>query len=216
LAFSESGGFSLFEGIDLITYHGWAVTRTGLPLGVGGPDEFEQWSRAEAALFEHLKGEVEKLDESVRSCFFFNDGFNGMWSVAVTGQFNHRRDAIMDMYRWLADHGPGSYGLLFVRDDEDPRSSEFYEWRVWRLSRGKLHEFDDLYISPHFPTLEGSWDPFTWKGEPVPGNCRSCEGSGICIGCSGRRRRSMECSTCVGNGKCLDCNGTGMARSLTR
>ena len=207
---------SHFRGNCLATYHGWVVTRTGLAPGKGGPAEFEAYNRTEDALFKHLRDEVERLDESERNCFFFNDGFNGMYSMMLAGQFNHRRDAILDIFRWLAEHGPGSYGLLFVRDDEDPRGIEFYEWRVWRLARGKLREFEDLYLSPEIPTTEGSWNPFTWLGKPVPGNCRSCEGSGTCVGCLGRRQRSIECATCVGNGKCIDCNGTGMIGALPR
>lgn len=200
----------------MATYHGWVVTHPGLRLGQGGPEEFETWNRSEDALFEQLKGEVARLDELERNCFFFNDGFNGMWSMMVTGQFNHRRDAVLDVFRWLAEHGPGSCGLLFVRDDEDPRGMEFCEWRVWRLARGKLREFEDLYLSPEFPTTEGSWDPFTWRGKSVPGNCRSCEGSGTCAGCFGRGQRSIGCPTCLADGKCIDCDGTGMIGSLAR
>src|SRR6266705_2560230 len=108
-----------FEGNRVAEYHGWAVAHTGVRFGKG-PEAFEAHERGEDALFQGLKEQVGRLDESVRNCFFFNDGFNGMRSVMVTGRFNHRRDPILDIFRWLAERGPGSHGLLYVSDDEDP------------------------------------------------------------------------------------------------
>ena len=81
--------------------------------------------------------------------------------LTVMACFNHRQDAVIDLFRWLAANGPGSYGLLYVHDDEDHRPDGDYEncFRVWRLVRGTLTEHDDPFLSPLIPTVEDPFDP---------------------------------------------------------
>lgn len=50
---------------------------------------------------------------------------------------------------------PGSYGLLHLRDDEEPAHDN--EVRVLRLARGNVTQHTELLLSPCIPTLE---DPF--------------------------------------------------------
>ena len=78
--------------------------------------------------------------------------YNGVESFQISGQHNHRSDYVIDIFRWIAEHGPGSYGLLYVSDDEDAHHSEVF--RVWRLARGELTVHDDPFLSPRIPTLE--------------------------------------------------------------
>jgi hypothetical protein len=70
----------------------------------------------------------------------------------------------VDVLRWLAATGPGSYGLVYVHDDEDvgdagrlrgrdgtDRSNEF---RVWRLLGGTVEELADPFLSPIVPRID--------------------------------------------------------------
>jgi hypothetical protein len=58
---------------------------------------------------------------------------------------NHRGDAVIDLFRWIARNGRDCYGVLFVRDQESAHDNEF---RVWRLARGSLTEHSDPFLSP--------------------------------------------------------------------
>ena len=54
----------------------------------------------------------------------------------------------------------GSYGLLYVLDDEDYQDGDYQnEFRVWRLVRGALEERSDPFLSPFIPTVEDPYDP---------------------------------------------------------
>ncbi|MEU1326663.1 Imm7 family immunity protein [Streptomyces microflavus] len=67
------------------------------------------------------------------------------------------RIALMDSpYEHVAEVAPGSYGLLHVRDDEDPGHEN--EVRVLRLVRGRITQHTETLLSPCIPTVE---DPFT-------------------------------------------------------
>lgn len=193
----------------MFKFHGWVVTHTGARLR-GVREDFEKYDKEQRDLFEALKGQVRQLEEHMQNCFFFNDGLNGMYSMMATGLFNHRREVVLDVFRWLAENGHGSYGLVYVWDDEDPRGTEFYEYRVWRLAKGQFEEFDDLILSPGYPIRHDPSDPFTWEKKAVPGNCQTCNGSGTCIACRGRGERSIVCTACRGNRACSTCGGRGM------
>src|SRR5690349_12209888 len=39
---------------------------------------------------------------------------------------NHRGSAVWDMLQWIAENGPGSYGLFYVHDDEDQNGFTHY------------------------------------------------------------------------------------------
>ncbi len=86
--------------------------------------------------------------------------YNGCDSLMIAGQHNHRGDYVIDLFRWMAANAPGSYGLLYIRDDEDShRGGDFTNvFRVWRLCRGTITEMDDPFLSPAISTVEDEYD----------------------------------------------------------
>ena len=76
-------------------------------------------------------------------------------SLACTVCRNHRYERVFEVFRWLADHVPESYGVLYVRDQESGSANAF---RVWRLARGRLTEHEDVLLSPCIPTIEDPYD----------------------------------------------------------
>src|SRR5215467_2984439 len=50
---------------------------------------------------------------------------------------------------------PGSYGLLYVWDDESNQHPN--EFRVFKLARGRVTEHSDVLLSPVIPALEDVW-----------------------------------------------------------
>ena len=130
----------------MFEYHCWATLRND-PHNVDGPN---------------LDRLVEELRHRIHT---FGDGFgvtdlraiNGQFRVWVSGSPNHRHDQIFGLFQLIAEMAPGSYGLLYVWDDEhEPYDNEF---RVWRLLRGRVEEMADTFLSPCIPTIEDPYDP---------------------------------------------------------
>jgi hypothetical protein len=86
--------------------------------------------------------------------------YNGCDSLHIVGQHNHRSGYVIEVFQWIANHAPGSYGILYIRDDEDSSLGSDYSncFRVWRLRRGKLEEMADPFLSPVIPTVEDMCD----------------------------------------------------------
>jgi hypothetical protein len=81
---------------------------------------------------------------------------NGDWHLWLAGLHNHRDEGVIDLFRGVAATAPGSYGLLYVFDDElgDGRDDARNSWRCWVMKRGEVSETEDALLSPHVPTVE--------------------------------------------------------------
>jgi immunity protein 7 of polymorphic toxin system len=75
---------------------------------------------------------------------------------------NHRgvEPTPLRLLYWLAERGPGSFGLVYVHDDEDTKRGHDRSnaVRAWRLLSAQVSELDDPFFSPIMPTL----DPNEW------------------------------------------------------
>ncbi|MFC8531539.1 Imm7 family immunity protein [Nocardia sp. NPDC057227] len=69
---------------------------------------------------------------------------SGTWGPALVG-----------LFRRIGELAPGSYGLLYVHDDEDPEYAGVF--RVYRMVRGAVTVGTDELLSPVIPMLE---DPY--------------------------------------------------------
>ena len=75
---------------------------------------------------------------------------------------NHRDAPLWSMIDWIAEHGPGSYGLFHVQDDEDDGSrpgahagSDFSNvFRVYRILDGRVEELPDPFFGNIVPGIE--------------------------------------------------------------
>ncbi|GHI03915.1 Imm7 family immunity protein [Streptomyces cellostaticus] len=94
---------------------------------------------------------------------------NGEPYIHLGGHSHHRSAPdVFALFDHVAAIAPGSYGLLHVRDDEDPGHEN--EIRVLRLARGTLTEHTEPLLSLCVPTLE---DPFTGWAPLTSGTCPS-------------------------------------------
>ena len=132
----------------MFEFHGWASVNYDTH-DTDADLQDECWSLVE----EHVR---TLGSEHVRT-----QRYNGCDSLHLAGQHNHRTDYVIDLFLWLATHAPGTYGLLYVRDDEDNSRGGDYsnEFRVWKLCRGTLTELKDPFLSPCIPTVEDGYDP---------------------------------------------------------
>jgi hypothetical protein len=130
----------------MFQYHGWARLNND-PHNVNSPN---------------LDRLVEELRQRIHT---FGDGsgvtdlrvITGRFHVWVSASPNHHLDQIFGLFQLIAEMAPGSYGLLYVWDDEhEPYNNEF---RVWRLLRGRVEEMADSFLSPRIPTIEDPYHP---------------------------------------------------------
>ena len=68
---------------------------------------------------------------------------------------NHRSpdvEAVIEFFEEIGKKAPGSYGILYVWDDEVLNFDD--EFQVGKLVRGNFEFVKDHYLSPRIPTLE--------------------------------------------------------------
>ena len=159
---------------------GWAVVRCSREPyrqvleehGEGSPELLEALERVddevqaqEVELLARLKSFLVKerlgLDWHIGQRMYHSCGV-----LTFTSSSNHRGQTPgpVDLLRWLAEQGPGSYGLVYLHDDEDVGDAGrargrdgtdcSNEFRVWRLLAGKVEELDDPFLSPIIPRLD--------------------------------------------------------------
>ena len=123
-------------------YHGWAMIRDT----VGEESEGEQLDQI-----------YQLLEERVKSYNWVLGLMDLRWvnlypHLSVAGLNNHYTnyaDEVFEIFNYIAEIAPGSYGILYTIDSD-------YEnkFRVYVLSRGKLKEHDDPFLSPFVPVVE--------------------------------------------------------------
>ena len=82
---------------------------------------------------------------------------NAQYMLCLAGLANHRgtlEDDLICVFREIGEKAPGSYGLLYISDDEN--SEHDNEFRVGRLVRGQFKFVKDPHLSPRIPTIEDS------------------------------------------------------------
>ena len=57
-----------------------------------------------------------------------------------------------DLYNYIAEIAKGSYGLIYLHDDENPEKDN--QFQVYILVRGQIRLSEDLFLSPLIPTVE--------------------------------------------------------------
>jgi hypothetical protein len=78
---------------------------------------------------------------------------------------NHRGSPFWSMLEWIAEHGPGSYGLFYVHDDEDEGKwpmrktgiDQSNVFRVHRILNGRVEELPDPFFDDIVPNIEPAW-----------------------------------------------------------
>lgn len=130
----------------MFEYHGWATVRE---------DTYNIDDGRLVGIVEELRRTIDTFESG--SGVTDVRWVNGNCMVWFAGCPNHRCQDVFGLLPWLAERAPGSYGLLYVRDDESPEFAN--EFRVWRLLRGRVEEKADPFLSPCIPTIEDEFDP---------------------------------------------------------
>ncbi|MFC4033686.1 Imm7 family immunity protein [Streptomyces polygonati] len=131
----------------MFEYHGWIKV---LESASAGDDHYDDARLRE--IVEGIKGRIREIDSPYLLDLWW---MNGGAFVHFGGFPNHRDEEILEFFREVGERAPGSYGLLHVRDDEDPEYGN--DVLVTRMARGQVSQHADSLLSPCIPVLE---DPF--------------------------------------------------------
>ena len=126
--------------------------------------EYHGWANIREDTFFIEEDNISNIIESIRHYILnlkWNSGIldiipvNGEYHLILSGFSNHSfvEKDIIELYNFVAKISPGSYGLLYVRDDEDTNGND-NRFRVFVLSRGNLCERKDPFLSPFIPVVE--------------------------------------------------------------
>ncbi|WP_273322136.1 Imm7 family immunity protein [Vallitalea guaymasensis] len=126
-------------------FHGWAVIR-----------------ETPKVIDEENINDIAKMIEEYIHNLNWESGIlkifavNGEYQFIVSGVSNHKTqesEELLGVYKYIAKIAPGSYGLLYVKDDEDTKGLD-NEFIVYTLVRGNLSIQKDTFISPFIPIVE--------------------------------------------------------------
>jgi hypothetical protein len=124
-------------------WHGWA-TIVASP-GAGDDAAAEAGQRdAEAQVAQLIAGAAGVANETLdlRSA-------NGSTHLWLAGSHNHRDEAVTGLFRSIAKAAPGSYGVMYVLDDDVSCT-----WERWVMRRGTVSREADTSLSPHVGVVE--------------------------------------------------------------
>ncbi|MFF1839817.1 Imm7 family immunity protein [Streptomyces sp. NPDC058231] len=126
----------------MFEHHGW------ITICESAADDEDNSRLAE--IVERLQHRIQQIDSPYLLDLRW---MNGEPFLHMGGFSNHRTSPeILDLFHYVGAIAPGSYGLLHLRDDEDPAHGN--EVRVLALVRGSVTEHTEPRLSPCIPTLE--------------------------------------------------------------
>jgi succinate dehydrogenase hydrophobic anchor subunit len=134
----------------MVEYHGWITLRESThDIDDGRLD----------AIAATIQGKISGIqaEHTIRGMKVVNATYM-IWLGGCTNHWSSDEEEAFELFRFVASLAPGSYGLLYVWDDEAQNEQENM-FRVWRLARGFLTQHADPFLSPCIPTLEDPYDP---------------------------------------------------------
>jgi Immunity protein 7 len=131
----------------MLEYNGWVT--------LGFRDEATE--NETNKIYEDIKSKVDNLDN-------FNQllhlrYFNGKAVLSIAGAANHKGSGwsdIFDLLNYISKSADRSYGVIYLRDDEDP--VRFNSYQVFVVKKGSIVCAVDPHLTPCVPTIEDVFD----------------------------------------------------------
>ena len=151
---------------------GWVVVRTSRAVyaeELRHEDEDQMDAEVDASdkeLWAKMRAWLESQADPWLIWQFREQNNNAIGVLQFFTSRNHRSSCVWDLMAWISEHGAGSYGLVYVHDDEDIESVKSYgrgqadysnEFRVWRILNGTVDELADPFLSPFVPNVNPSF-----------------------------------------------------------
>ena len=126
----------------MVEMHGWVTIRdTYKAVDIDNTEKVTKILEVEFKTINYLNPEIKWINGE---CCLQLSLYSNHW--------NEECDEMLKIYRIIADKAEGSYGLLYVYNDED---RELYnEFIIYRLVRGEIEIFNDKLLSPFVPIIE--------------------------------------------------------------
>lgn len=131
----------------MFEYHGWITVRNS-------PGEEEGEEMIGPSLRADIDAELAKFASGIG--LSHAQTVNGATQLYFGGFLNHRSGGgndVIEAFDRIARLTPGSYGLLYVWDDEDPGDHR-NAFQVFVMRRGKVTRHTDAFLSPCVPAIE--------------------------------------------------------------
>lgn len=127
----------------MIELHGWVTVHESYK----NIDEDDK-------IFDKLENMLKKLDflEDQIKYGFLNGNFYINF-VHFSNRKGERTNSILNLIKRIGVIANGSYGLIYLKDDEDINGKD-NEFQVYVLSKGKVTEEKDNFLSPCVPIIE--------------------------------------------------------------
>ncbi|MDE7423337.1 MAG: immunity 7 family protein [Lachnospiraceae bacterium] len=132
----------------MIELHGWITIR-----------EHYQATETEE---ENIHIVVSHIKEELNKQLWFHPQIkvlNGEYYMEFTLFANHKNcevGEIFQLYKTIGQVAKGSYGLIYLHDDED-NSGRQNEFQVFVLAKGEVKQCNDPFLSPFIPVVEDEW-----------------------------------------------------------
>ena len=134
----------------MVELHGWAIIRESFT----ADDEDDNTELIVNSLSQEIK--KLKIDEKHLRIDYCN-GEAFVTATKLTNHFSGDIKGIIGFFKHITLVAPGSYGLLYVHDDEDTNGFD-NTFQVFVLSKGNFKLCQDPFLSPYTPMVEDSWD----------------------------------------------------------
>ena len=127
----------------MFEFHGWITIREGTSEAEEDDARFHRNIQSIEELVQANQDGVTRV-EIIAS--------NGQYNLIMHGLRNHRQPWVTELFKKTGEIARGSYGLLYLNDDEDTEFSN--EFQVWVMTRGNVRHDKDALLSPCVPMLE--------------------------------------------------------------
>ena len=139
------GSLRLFwGGKAMIEFHGWLCIR----------EMAEDEDTVRDGQEESIMQKVTEIVEG-NNCGICLQYVNGQTFLQTLYCANHRSDEVSEIihiYQHISSVATGSYGMIYLHDDED--AAHFNSFVVYLFRRGHCGIHIDPYFSPCIPTIE--------------------------------------------------------------
>jgi repressor of nif and glnA expression len=130
----------------MININGWICIRESFN------EEGEDEKKLEL-IIQTIESKIRKELDCINEYYDLRTA-NGATYLNITVAHNRHGEHVIDFFKWISSIAIGSYGLLYVQDDEDFQRGNDNQFKVWRMRKGKVDELDDPFLSPIHPNIE--------------------------------------------------------------
>ena len=134
----------------MIEFHGWIVIRESYCEENDSESHLKEILEELSKKIFLLKNEVSDIDINLQSK-------NSIYQVSMFSAANHKGytwDQAYILKKWIAENAVGSYGLIYMLDDEDIINGNEDKFIVYCIKKGEIHVLEDKCFSPLVPEIE--------------------------------------------------------------